>query len=437
MSRENIITAIDLGTDKCVTVIAKLNEHEQLEVLGFSVVPSQGVRRSIIVNLEEALNTVSHSLDAAERMAGLAVKSAVLSISGTYIRYKNSKGVVAVASPDQEITQLDVERVIEAARAISLPADREIVHVIPKDFKVDSQEGIKDPLGMMGVRLEAEAHIITGLSTSLRNFEKCVSDLGLTVDAFVFAALAASEIALTDTEKELGVVLVDIGAGTTSIAAFVEGVLEFSAVIPVGAKHITQDIASGARISMADAEKLKLFLSQEPATKLVPLAGESKADFNKRKREHDLIDAASLGLSHQDPISRKFISNVVMEPRVKEIFSLMMGELDQAGLLEGNQLPAGIVVSGGGALTHNLVDIARHTTKMAVRLVEPAQIIGLTEDVKQANYAVATGLLEYAKHQGNINQSKSSDFTLSQLFNNRFFHWLGTNFKNLFKKIFP
>ena len=437
MSRENIITAIDLGTDKCVTVIAKLNEHEQLEVLGFSVVPSQGVRRSIIVNLEEALNTVSHSLDAAERMAGLAVKSAVLSISGTYIRYKNSKGVVAVASPDQEIMAADVERVIEAARAISLPADREIVHVIPKDFKVDSQEGIKDPIGMMGVRLEAEAHIITGLSTSLRNFEKCVSDLGLTVDAFVFAALAASEVALTDTEKELGVVLVDIGAGTTSIAAFVEGVLEFSAVIPVGAKHITQDIASGARISMADAEKLKLFLGQEPTTKLVPLAGESKADFNKRKREQDLIDAASLGLSHQDPISRKFISNVVMEPRVKEIFNLVLGELDQAGLLEGNQLPAGIVVSGGGALTHNLVDIARHTTKMAVRLVEPAQIIGLTEDVKQANYAVVTGLLEYAKHQGNINQSKSSDFTFSQLFNNRLFNWLGTNFKKLFKKIFP
>ena len=213
----------------------------------------------------------------------------MLSVSGVYIRYKNSKGVVPVSSPNQEISALDVDRVIEAARAISLPSEREIIHVIPKDFKVDSQEGIKDPVGIMGVRLEAETHIITVLSTSLRNFEKCMADLGLNVDAFVFSAFAASEIALTETEKELGAVLVDIGAGTTSICAYVEG-LEFSAVIPVGAKYITQDIASGLRISLEDAEKLKLYLSSDEEVKLIPLPENQKLNLlNGRKNSIYLI----------------------------------------------------------------------------------------------------------------------------------------------------
>lgn len=437
MSKENIITAIDLGTDKCVTLIAKLDELEQLEVLGFSVVPSRGIKRSMIVNLEEAIGSISQSLDAAERMAGLAVKSVVVSISGIYIRYKNSKGVVAVTSENQEIANTDVERVIEAARAVSLPAEREIIHVIPKDFQVDSQEGVKDPVGMMGVRLEAEAHIITGLSTNLRNLEKAITDLGLNVDAFVFSALAASEIALTETEKELGVVLVDIGAGTTSICAFVEGVLEFSAVIPVGAKHITQDIASGSRISLEDAEKLKIYLTGDDVLKIVPLPGESKAEFTKRRKKFDLLDTEKIGINNRDPISRKFITDVVMEPRIKEIFALVLEELSKTGLLEGNKLPAGIVVTGGGALTYNLVDVARYATKMAVRIAYPERINGLTDDIKQPNYAVATGLLLYAKRQGNLSTLGGSDFSLKQLFSEHFLGGVLQKLKNLTKKIFP
>jgi len=437
MSKENIITAIDLGTDKCVTLIARLDELEQLEVLGFSVVPSRGIRRSMIVNLEEAIASVSQSLDAAERMAGLAVKSVVVSISGIYIRYKNSKGVVAVTSENQEISATDVERVIEAARAVSLPAEREIIHVIPKDFQVDSQEGVKDPVGMMGVRLEAEAHIITGLSTNLRNLEKCITDLGLNVDAFVFSALASSEISLTETEKELGVVLVDIGAGTTSICAFVEGVLEFSAVIPVGAKHITQDIASGARISLEDAEKLKIFLSSDETLKIVPLPGESKADFTKRKKKFDLLDPEKLGITDHDPISRKFITDVVMEPRIKEIFALVIEELSEAGLLDGNKLPAGIVVTGGGAMTYNLIEVARYNSKMAVRLAKPEKTLGLTDDIKQPAYAVAVGLLAYAKRQGNLSTSAGNDFSLKQFFGEHFLAGVFKQLKSLAKKIFP
>ncbi|MBT7183825.1 MAG: cell division protein FtsA, partial [Candidatus Pacebacteria bacterium] len=202
MPRSRVITAIDLGTDKCTTLIATLDEEtNQLQVKGVSAVPSQGIRKSQIVDLEKAVSTMTESLDAAERMAGFDVKSAYVSVSGTHIKSQNSKGVVAVASPNQEINHTDVERVIEAARAISLPADRTVIHVIPRDFKVDSQDGIKDPVGMNGVRLESEAHIITGMTTALKNLEKCVQDLGLEVDGFVFSGLAAAEVVVSETER--------------------------------------------------------------------------------------------------------------------------------------------------------------------------------------------------------------------------------------------
>ena len=213
MARKKVITAIDLGTEKCTTTIATVSEDKEIRVAGVGIVPSSGMRKSSIVDLEQVLNTISESVDKAERMAGIDIRSAHLSVSGSHIKSINSKGVVAVAQPDQEISNFDVSRVIEAARAVSLPNDTKIIHVIPRDFKVDSQDGIKDPVGMTGVRLESEAHIIMGTKTGLRNLEKCVNDLDLSVDAFVFSALAASEVVLSETEKELGVVLVDIGAG--------------------------------------------------------------------------------------------------------------------------------------------------------------------------------------------------------------------------------
>lgn len=407
MTKDQVITAIDVGSDKCSTLIAKVNEAGELQVVGFSAFPSRGMKRSAIIDLEQVLNTLSQSLDAAERMAGFEVKEAVVSLSGVHIRYKNSKGVVAVASPDQEITQSDVDRVIEAARAVSLPADREIIHVIPKDFKVDAQDGVKDPVGMMGVRLEAEAHIITSLSIALRNLEKCVNDLGLKVNAFVFSALAAAEVALTETERELGVVLVDIGAGTTSIAAFVEGALEFSAVLPLGARLITQDIALGCRIPMDDAEKLKQFLSEEGYNKVQPEVGETKVELARRRRKEDTIDTEQLGIEYQGTISKKTLVNGIMEPRIREIFRMVMDELDKAGLLEENKVPAGLVLTGGGAMTVGLVDVARRVSNMSVRVAVPDMVSGLTEDIRKPSYAVGVGLLEYSKKQGNLSSAAS------------------------------
>ncbi|MCA9369310.1 cell division protein FtsA, partial [Candidatus Woesebacteria bacterium] len=280
MPHNKIITGIDVGTDKCVTLIASVNNEGSLQVVGVSVVPSRGMRKSQIIDLEKVLETITESLDGAERMAGLEVKSAYVSVSGAHVKSQNSTGVVAVATPNQEITNNDVERVIEAARAISLSSDREIIHVIPKDYKVDSQDGIKDPVGMTGVRLESEAHIITGMSTALRNLEKCIEDLGITVNEFVFSGISAAGVVLSETEKELGVALVDIGAGSTSICAYVEGSLEYSGSIPIGARHITQDIALGCRVSLDTAEKIKVDLSNEKMKTLTPHAGESKADFS-------------------------------------------------------------------------------------------------------------------------------------------------------------
>lgn len=424
MSREQVITAIDLGSDKCTTLISRVTELGKLQVLGFSVVPSRGMKRSMIIDLEQVLNTITQGLDAAERMAGFSVKNATVSISGVHVKYKNSRGVVAVASADQEIVRSDVDRVIEAARAVSMPTDREIIHVIPKDFKVDSQDGVKDPVGMTGVRLEAEAHIITVLSTALHNLEKCINDMGIKVDSFVFSALAASQIALTETEKELGTVLVDIGAGTTSIIAYVEGTLEFSAVLPIGARHITQDIALGCRIAMDDAEKLKLYLTDNSPEDFRPHAGESKIDFTKRKRKLDAIDPEKVGIEHNDFLSKKTLVSGIMEPRIREIFKLVMQELDKADLLSGNKVPAGLVLTGGGAMTASLVEIAKKVSNLPVRLAKPEDIEGLTEDIKKPNFAVAVGLLDFALKQGNFN-SISEDF-----------HWQSILPKALFKNVF-
>lgn len=436
MSKEQIISAIDLGSDKCTTLIARVLPVKKLQVLGFAVVPSRGMKRSMIIDLEQVLNTISQSLDAAERMAGFSVKNAIVSISGTHIRYKNSTGVVGVAASNQEIIQSDVDRVIEAARAVSVPPDREIIHVIPKDFKVDSQEGVKDPVGMTGVRLEAEAHIITGLSTALKNLEKCINDMGVKVDAFVFSALAASQIALSETEKELGAVLIDLGAGTTSMVAYVDGALEFSAVLPIGAKHITQDIALGCRIAMDDAEKLKLFLTDNGLDDLKPYPGESKADFTKRKRKLDLIDPEKVGIVHNDFLSKKTLTSGIMEPRVREIFRLVMQELEKADLLSNNKIPAGLILTGGGAMTSTLVEIAKRVTNLPVRVAKPEEIEGLTEDIKKPNFAVAVGLLNYGLEQGRVS-SVNEDFDWRAFLPKDLLTTFLTKIKKLTKTILP
>jgi len=396
MLRPSPLCVIDLGTDKCVTLIGSQDpETSSLQVIGVAAVPSKGMRKSQIVDLEDVLETMTASVDAAERMAGLEVKSVTVSISGPHIASQNSKGVVAVAAPTQEITPVDVDRVLEAARAISLPSAREIIHVIPRDFAVDSQTGIKDPVGMTGVRLEAEAHIITGQSPALRNLAKIVSDLGLQLDGFVFSGLAAAEVMLSETEKELGVVLVDIGAGSTSVCAYVEGALQYSGVLPIGARHITQDIALGCRMSLDSAEKLKVALANDPLMTLKPRTSESKEDFRKRQKLEDELDLQKLGIYEQtEPLSKRTIVEGIMLPRMKEMFSLILAELQKNHLVAG--VPAGLVLSGGGAETVGIAEVAKRTLNLPARIGKPTELRGLVDDIQKPSYATSIGLLLYA-----------------------------------------
>ena len=266
MAKNHIFAGIDVGTEKVCTIITALNEEtNDTNVIGVASTPSKGLRKSQIVDLEEAINAITGSVEAAERMAGYNITQAYVSVSGSHIASQNSKGVVAVSEPQGEIKPEDIDRVIEAARAIALPSAREIIHVIPRDYTVDAQSGIKDPAGMTGVRLEAEAHIITGAATALKNVTKCINELGIAVQGLVFSGLASAYSVLSETEKELGVVLVDIGAGTTSLTAYVDGAIAHSFVIPIGARNITNDLAIGIGLIYSMPKPSKC-ICQKPKT---------------------------------------------------------------------------------------------------------------------------------------------------------------------------
>jgi cell division protein FtsA len=297
-TRKRIIAGIDIGSSKTATVITSVDEDDTLSIIGVAKSDSRGIRKGQIVDIEEATSSVVTSLEGAERMAGYQVNSAFVSVGGVHIASQNSHGVVAVAEPNREISDQDVFRVIEAAKAISLASARKIIHVIPRYFTVDSQEGIKDPVGMTGIRLEVDTHLVSGGVTSLKNLEKCMSNVGIDIEGFVFNGLASAESVLTETEKELGVVLLDIGAGTTDVAIYVEGALSYSSVLPVGARNVTNDLAIGLRISLESAEQIKLFLGRKPKKVVIPdeINGDEKHNKKERPKEHEDVDISSLHL---------------------------------------------------------------------------------------------------------------------------------------------
>ncbi len=381
MSKNKIISAIDIGTTKITTLISSVNEEEdKISVIGVSSTDSKGLRKSQIVDIDEAIESITQSVESAERMAGYSISSCLTSISGSHIESVNSKGVVAVAQPDDEISDHDVNRVIEAARAVSLPSSREILHVIPRDFKVDSQEGVKDPVGMSGIRLEAEGHIITGSSTAMRNISKCVSEIGVEVESLVFTGLASSQAVLTSTEKELGVVLVDIGGGSTSVTIFVEGSLSYSAVLPVGAKNITNDLAIGLRVSLETAEKIKL--------------GLSKVSKNPDEEDADELNPKDLGLGDEvNKLSRKTLTEGIIRPRLNEIFNMVGEELKKSGF--GGATPAGVVITGGGALTTGVIDSCKRSLSLPARVGFPKGLSGLVDEIKSPAFATSWGLIQY------------------------------------------
>lgn len=401
MARTKIVAGIDIGSSKIAAIIASYSpKKESVDITGVSIVKSRGLRKSQIIDIEEAVEAITESVEGAERMAGFALSSAFISIGGTQIESVNSKGVVAVAEPEVEIIQEDVKRVLEAARAISLPSSREILHVVPRNFIVDSQGGIKDPLGMTGVRLEVEAHIITGAATAVRNLTKCVNEIGIDVEGLVFTGMAASEAVLSETEKELGVCLVDIGGGTTDICVFQEGSLAHSSVLPVGANHVTNDLAIGLRVSLESAEKIKKFLGREKKKPTLPGSKETE-------QEKDEVDLSSLKLSEElKSISKKTVVEGIIRPRLNEIFALVGEELKKSGF--GGTTPAGIVLTGGGAETVGVVNSCKRILSMPTRLGMPRGISGLIDEIETPGFAASVGLVLYGVKYGEAQVSKIS-----------------------------
>jgi len=391
---QNIVTALDIGSSKVTTVISMLEEGKEPKVIGVATYPSKGLKKGVIVNIEEAINSIAASLEAAERMAGLTVSSVYISINGKHVTSTNNRGVVAVAQ--DEISSDDVFRAIESARTVSIPPSREILHVIPRQFSVDTQGGIKDPVGMSGTRLEVDAHIISATTTAMHNLVKVVQQLGLKVDDIVFSGWAASSAVLTNTEKELGVLLLDIGGGTTSITTFVEDAITYSGSVPFGGINITSDLAIGLRVSLEDSEKIKvnavdLIKEMKEKSRKDKIEGkEVKGDEDSAKKVQGTLDISRLQVDGQKTISKKLFDEII-EARLSEIFDLVLSQVEQSR--NEARLPAGVVITGGSALIPNITSIAKKVVGVPARIGYPKGLNGLVDEINSPAYAVSQGLI--------------------------------------------
>ena len=377
MKAEPVYVGLDIGSSKVRTVIGVPGQGEQKQpsVIGVGFAQVNGMRRGQVVDVEEVINAITASVEEAERMAGEPVDHATVNIGSTGLLALNTKGFVSVGRQDGEITEEDLGRALEASQAVSIPPNQKIVQVIPRSFTVDNQLGVSDPVGMTGIRLEVDAHVITSSLANLKNLSKCVHQTGIDVDDFVPNALAAAEAVLSKKQKELGVVVVDIGAGCTDLAVFEEGNVMHSAVIPVGAMHITNDIAIGLRTSIDTAEKIKI---------------EYGSCVPEEIRGHDQIDLSSISNLDSQVVSRKMLAEI-MEARLQEIFALVNEELKKIDRAGG--LPAGAVLTGGGVKTPGLVDLAKNIMGLPVQIGFPLEIEGLVDRIDDPAYATSIGLL--------------------------------------------
>ncbi|MEJ2347922.1 MAG: cell division protein FtsA [Patescibacteria group bacterium] len=390
MAKTRIVAGIELGSSKVATLIAQVQTdpvslNTSINIVGVASVESKGIKKGQIVDIEETVESTIASVEAAERMAGYNLDTAYIALGGAHVNSQNSHGVVAVSDPNGEVVPDDVERAIEAASAISLPSSRELIHVLPREFVVDGESGVKDPIGMSGVRLEVDTHIITASAAAVKNIRKAVNEVGVNIDELVFSGLAASEAVLTKTERELGCVLIDIGGGTTSVSAFIDGAFSYSGVIPIGAKNVTNDLAIGLRVSLESAEKIKIALSEQEKRK------------DKASSEADQLDLKQLGIPEIKKVSRKTLVEGIIRPRLNEIFTMAKLELEKDNII--NKVPSGVIVTGGGAETVGVVDSAKRMMSLPVRIGKPKGIGGLIDDVINPTFAVPVGLILFGAGQ--------------------------------------
>jgi len=372
MTKRTLVAGLDLGTSKTTVLVGSVGERG-VEIVGLGTAPSRGLRKGVIVHLESTVAAIRKAVAEAEAMAGCEIRQVVASISGAHVRGVTSHGVVAVRNG--EVSAGDVERVLDAARAVALPADREVLHVLPQEFIIDDQEGIREPLGMAGVRLEAKVHIVTAQTSAAQNVLKCCKQAGLVVDDVVLEPLAAADAALTPEEKDLGVALVDVGCGTTDVIIFHGGAVRHTAVLPLGGAHLTNDIASGLRTPTIEAEKIKQRFGCARASKV---------------SRHTSIEVPSVADREPRILSRHILCEII-EPRVEEIFTLVSREIIRSGF-EGN-LASGVVLTGGTALLDSVTDVAEHALRLPVRIGVPQHVIALADLVMSPAYAASVGLV--------------------------------------------
>lgn len=387
MSRENsnIIVGIDVGTANVRTIIAQQSRtDEQLRIIGVSSIPSFGIRRGVITDVEDVAKAINDSVEYAERMAGMEIRRAVLNIGGCDIGFQNSKGVIAIGRADGEVIEDDINRVISEAQVIPLPMNREIVHVIARKYRLDDQDNIKDPLGMKGVRLEVDALVIESSSTHVKNITKSTYQANIEIDDLVLEPLAGAKAVLTKKQKELGVVLINIGGGTTSLAVYEEGDLIHTAILPVGAGHITNDIAIGLRTSIEVAEKVKLEYGSAVSR-----------DISKKEG----IDLSQIDSQQEGIVSRHHVAEII-EARCEEIFSLVQKELKQIG--KAGLLPSGAVLVGGGAKLTHAADLAKEILGLPVQIGFPQGFGGILDKVDDPSFATAAGLVLWAQGQQSV-----------------------------------
>lgn len=376
-SEKNLIVGLDIGTSKVVAIVGEINESNQIEVVGIGMHPSRGLKKGVVVNIESTVHSIQKAIEEAELMAGCDIHSVYAGIAGSHIRSLNSHGIVAIQ--DKEVSLNDVDRVIDAARAVAIPADQKILHILPQEFLIDSQEGILDPIGMSGIRMEAKVHMVTGAESAAQNITKCIQKCGLEVDDIVLEQLASSYAVLTEDEKELGSCLVDIGGGTTDIAVFQGGAIQHTAVIPIAGDQVTNDIAVSMRTPTQYAEDIKI----KYACALSQLANPDET-----------IEVPSVGDRPPRRLARQTLAEIV-EPRFEELFSLIRNELRRSGFEES--IPAGIVITGGSAKMEGAVELAEEVFHIPVRLGSPQNVEGLSDVVRNPIHATGVGLLLFGR----------------------------------------
>jgi len=373
----NLIVGLDIGTSKVACIVGELNQDNEVEVIGIGTHPSRGLKKGVVVNLETTVHSIQRAVEEAELMAGCRINSVYAGIAGSHISSMNSHGIVAIK--DKEVTQGDVDRVIDSARAVAIPADQKILHILPQEFVIDRQEGIREPIGMSGIRLEARVHIVTGAVSAAQNIVKCIRRCGLEVEDIILDQLASCTAVLTEDEKDLGVCLVDIGGGTTDIAVFTDGAIRHTAVIPIAGDQVTNDIAVALRTPTQFAEDIKV----KHGCALTQLA-----------KLEDTIEVPSIGERPARKISRLNLAEIV-EPRYEELLLLVQGELRRSGFED--LIAAGLVLSGGSARIEGLTELAEEIFHMPVRLGVPQHLTGLNDVVRNPIYATGAGLLLFAR----------------------------------------